>query len=147
MQAFRHGDSQNSSIEIENECGLSIAFSIIQKLFALDATSVHAFAITSLHFRNITGLESDKSKEEIVADKPVRTFRHRSLQLAVWKNVSGDFTFYKSVLSCTYKDGDDYKSTSNIDYYDLPAASILFARAANWIAYQIEKESAGQRGD
>ena len=63
------------------------------------------------------------------------------------KNVSGGHTFYKSVLTCSYKEGDSYKSTSNIDYYDLPAASILFARAANWIAYQIEKESEGQRGD
>ena len=82
-----------------------------------------------------------------MSNKPIRTFRHRTLQLAVWRNVTGEHTFYKSVLSCTYKDGEQYKSTSNIDYLDLPAASILFARAANWIAYQIEKESGGQRGD
>jgi len=82
-----------------------------------------------------------------MSNKPIRTFRHRSLQLAVWKNVSGEHVFYKSVLTCNYKDGDEYKSTSNIDYYDLPAASILFSRAANWIAYQLEKESGGQRGD
>jgi len=82
-----------------------------------------------------------------VAEKPVKTFWHRSLQLAIWKNVSGEHTLYKSVISCSYKVDGEFRSTSNIDYYDLPAASVLFARASNWIAYQLEKESEGQRGD
>lgn len=82
-----------------------------------------------------------------MADKPVKIFRHRGLQLAVWKNVSGDRTFYKSVLSCSYKVDGGFRSTSNVDYYDLPAASALFMRASNWIAYQIDKSKGGQRGD
>lgn len=89
-----------------------------------------------------------------MSDKPVKTFRHRTLQLAVWKNVAGEHTIYKSVLSCSYKSNGEYRSTSSIDYYDLPAASALFSRASNWIAYQIERESlveresnGGERGD
>lgn len=79
-------------------------------------------------------------------NKPIKTFRHQSLQLSVWKNYNDGKAYYNGVMEHRYnanKTGEgaaDWKSSSYIASRDMPAAAILWQRASNYIAHMQDKE-------
>lgn len=78
-------------------------------------------------------------------NQPIKTFRHGSLQLSVWKNYNNGKAYYNGKIEHRYnankdKDGQaDWKSSEYISARDMPAASILWQRASNYIAFQQDK--------
>lgn len=65
-------------------------------------------------------------------NKPAAKFRIGYVTVTVWKN--GDF--YNADLARSYKDGDDWKETSQLGTGDLLNAAKCLERAEAWIAEQ-----------
>lgn len=66
-----------------------------------------------------------------MSNKPVEKFRIGYVEAAVWKNKEG---FHTVVLSRTYKDGDEYRSTDNLGHADIANAIRVLGRAEDWLA-------------
>ena len=71
------------------------------------------------------------------SSKPVTVFRARGVSASVFANQAetkrGDVTFHKISLQRTYKDGDDWKTTTSFGRDDLPVAAHLLQQAWEYI--------------
>jgi len=65
--------------------------------------------------------------------KPAAEFRVGYVKATVWKN---DNKFFNTVLSKSYKDGDDWKETDQLGHGDLLNAAKVLERCEEWIAAQ-----------
>ncbi len=69
--------------------------------------------------------------------KPVRVFRLRAISASVFENHAKtderDVTFHKVSLQRTYKDGDEFKTTTSFGRDDLPVAKLLLEQAWQFI--------------
>jgi hypothetical protein len=63
---------------------------------------------------------------------PAKKFRLGFVNVTVWKND----THYNTVLSRSYKDGNDYQETNQLGTADLMNAARLLQRAEEWISEQ-----------
>jgi hypothetical protein len=67
--------------------------------------------------------------------KPVKVFRLKGLSASIFANQSkskdSKTPFYKVSLQRTFKDGDDFKSTTSLGRDDLPVADLLLKKA--WV--------------
>jgi hypothetical protein len=79
--------------------------------------------------------------ESSTANKPAKVFRLRGLSASVFENRSKtngrSVSYFKTSLQRTYKDGDEFKTTSSLSRDDLPIAELLLKRS--W-AYILEAE-------
>jgi hypothetical protein len=74
-----------------------------------------------------------RGKESIMAKpQPAAKFRLGYLTATVWKNDN----FFNTVLSKSYKDGDDWKDTDQLGTGDLLNAAKLLERAEQFISEQ-----------
>jgi len=80
--------------------------------------------------------------------KPVKVFRSPGISASVFKNAAKagdrDVTFHKVSVQRTYKDGDEFKTTTSFARDDLPVARHLMQRAWEFI---LESESSRSRDD
>lgn len=69
--------------------------------------------------------------------KPVKTFRFRGVSASIFKNraknVDRGASFHKVSLQRTYKDGDEFKTTTSFGRDDLPVAALLLQRAWEFV--------------
>ena len=69
--------------------------------------------------------------------KPVKVFRSRGVSASIFANHAKsdgrDITFHKVSLQRTWKDGDEWKSTSSFGRDDLPVVRLLLDRAWEFI--------------
>ncbi len=69
--------------------------------------------------------------------KPVHVFRLRGISASVFANIAetknGDVTFHKVSVQRTYKDGNDFKTTTSFGRDDLPIVRLLTDRAWQFI--------------
>ena len=69
--------------------------------------------------------------------KPVHVFRLRGITASVFANVAetkhGDVTFHKVSVQRTYKDGNEFKTTTSFGRDDLPIVRLLTDRAWQFI--------------
>lgn len=69
--------------------------------------------------------------------KPVRKFRLRGISVSVFANetkVRGeDSVFHKVSIQRTFRDGDEFRSTSSFNRDDLPIVELLTRRAWEFI--------------
>ena len=69
--------------------------------------------------------------------KPVKVFRSRGISASIFANPAKsdgrDITFHKVSLQRTYKDGDEWKTTTSFSRDDLPIARLLLDRAWEFI--------------
>jgi len=75
--------------------------------------------------------------------RPSKVFRLRGLSASVFENRSNakgrDIPFFKVSLQRTYKDGEEFKTTSSLSSDDLPAAGLLLRKAWEFILETEEK--------
>lgn len=64
--------------------------------------------------------------------QPAAKFRLGYVTATIWKNDQ----FYSTVLTKTYKDGDEYKDTDQLSSGDLLNAAKLLERSEQWISEQ-----------
>ena len=69
--------------------------------------------------------------------KPVKVFRSRGVSASIFANHAKsdgrDITFHKVSLQRTWKDGDEWKTTTSFGRDDLPVARLLLDRAWEFI--------------
>jgi hypothetical protein len=71
------------------------------------------------------------------ANQPAAKFRVGYVTATVWKNQgNGDREFYNTVVSKSYKDGDEYKDTDQLGHGDVVCAIKALERAEQFIAEQ-----------
>lgn len=63
--------------------------------------------------------------------RPVQKFKIGYIEAAIWENDGG---FYTVVLSRTYKDGDEYRSTDQLAHGDLHNAMMVLKRAEEYLS-------------
>jgi len=70
--------------------------------------------------------------------KPAQQFRLRGIAVSIFANESKDrkTPYYKVSMQKTYKDGDDFKTTTSLGRDDLPVAELLFKKAWVWVLSQ-----------
>lgn len=71
------------------------------------------------------------------ANSPVQVYRLRGLSASIFENqaktAGRTVTFYKVALQRTYKDGDEWKTTTSFGRDDLPIARLLLDRAWQYV--------------
>ena len=86
--------------------------------------------------------------ESSTPNKPAKVFRLRGLSASVFENHSKangrSVPYFKTSLQRTYKDGDEFKTTSSLSRDDLPIAELLLKRS--W-AYILEAEEKKRKDD
>ena len=69
--------------------------------------------------------------------KPIKSFRLRGVSASIFANQAKsegrDITFHKVSLQRSYKDGDEWKTTTSFGRDDLPIARLLLDRAWQFI--------------
>jgi len=69
--------------------------------------------------------------------KPVKVFRLRGISASVFANVAKtkdrEVTFHKVSLQRTYRDGDEFKTTTSFGRDDLPVAKLVLEQAWQFI--------------
>ncbi len=69
--------------------------------------------------------------------KPVKVFRLRGVTASVFANQAKsegrDITFHKVSVQRIYKDGDEWRTTTNFGRDELPIAQLLMSRAWEFI--------------
>lgn len=79
------------------------------------------------------------------SNKPVKVFRLRGISASVFENHAKsdgrDISFHKVSLQRTYRDGDEWKTTTSFGRDDLPVAKLVLEQAWEFIL-----ESEASRG-
>lgn len=69
--------------------------------------------------------------------KPLKVFRVRGVSATVFRNHAvvrdREVVFHKVSLQRTYKDGEQFKSTSSLSRDDLPIAQLVLGQAWEWV--------------
>jgi hypothetical protein len=75
--------------------------------------------------------------QEKQGNRPVKSFRLRGVSVSVFANpaeVEGHATvFHKINVQRTYKEGQEFKTTSSLNRDDLPIAALLLQKAWEWV--------------
>jgi hypothetical protein len=82
--------------------------------------------------------QAQPPKSDQPGTKPVKVFRLRGVKVAVFENKGEQGSFFKTAVQRIYKDGEEWKTTTNLGRDDLPVARMLMERAWEWI---LETES------
>jgi hypothetical protein len=80
---------------------------------------------------------------ESKANKPLKVIRCRGVSASVFENSNGDSKkpFYKVSLQKTYKDGDDFKTTTSFGRDDLASIAMIAQHTWLYISELEEQES------
>ncbi len=69
--------------------------------------------------------------------KPVHSIRLRGISASIFENKTKienrDVTFHKVSVSRSYKEGEQWKSTTSFGRDDLPVVTLVMQRAYEWI--------------
>lgn len=76
-----------------------------------------------------------------VTNKPVEKFNLRGISASIFENKSEDGgVYFKATVTRTYRDGDQFRSTSVFSRDDLPVVELLIRKA--WVSMMnLEAES------
>lgn len=71
------------------------------------------------------------------SNKPVKVFRLRGISASIFANKAsgegGDSVYYKVTVQRTYRDGDEFKTTTSFTRDDLPIIDLLVNRSWEFI--------------
>jgi hypothetical protein len=73
-------------------------------------------------------------------NKPAQTFRYRAVKCVIWRNDGRNGSFYNTVITRSYKDGDDWKESHSFGQDDLPTVAKAALDAHSWVQEQLSKE-------
>jgi hypothetical protein len=83
----------------------------------------------------------------VTRSKPVRpahTLRHRSLEVAIWRNQTSHGSLFKVTITRSYKKDETWHRTQGLGYDDLMNLAKLMYDAHSWISAERAKESAAR---
>ncbi len=80
------------------------------------------------------------SPQQNGGNKPVHTARYRALKCTIWKNDSRNGPFYTTVITRSFKDGEDWKESHAFGLEDLPTLAKAALDAHSWIRERLAGE-------
>lgn len=73
------------------------------------------------------------SESKVSSNKPWKVFRSNGVSASIFENTvktpDGERIYFKVSLSRTYREGNEFKSTTSFGREDLPVASLLLQQA------------------
>ena len=79
---------------------------------------------------------NETTSNEPQTNRPAFTDRRGRLTLTIWANETEQGTRFSSEITRTWKDGEEYRTTTRFDERDLLAAARLATIADDWVADQ-----------
>ena len=81
-------------------------------------------------------------------NRPAKTIRYRAIQCTIWRNEGRNGPFYNTVITRSYKDGEEWRESSAFGQEDLPTVAKAALDAHTWIQEQTasEQQTAGNGG-
>jgi hypothetical protein len=73
-------------------------------------------------------------------NKPAQTFRYRAVKCVIWRNDGRNGAFYSTVITRSYKDGEDWKESHSFGQEDLPSLAKAALDAHSWIQEQLNRD-------
>lgn len=78
-------------------------------------------------------------------NRPAQTFRYGAIKCVIWRNEGRNGPFYSTVITRSYKDGEDWKESSSFGQEDLPTVAKAALDAHSWVQEQLaEAKEAGK---
>jgi hypothetical protein len=72
--------------------------------------------------------------------KPAQSFRYGAIKCVIWKNEGRNGSFYNTVITRSYKEGDDWKDSSSFGQEDLPTVAKAALDAHTYVQEQLAKD-------
>jgi hypothetical protein len=85
-------------------------------------------------------METNTNADEKLSNNPAFTARRGRLKLTIWANETEQGTRFSSEIARSWKEGEEYRSTTRLDERDLLHAARLALLADDWIAKQRHSE-------
>ncbi len=80
-------------------------------------------------------------------NRPAQTFRYGAIKCTIWQNDGRNGPFYNTVITRSYKDGEDWKESHSFGQEDLPTLAKAALDAHSWVQEQLTRDrEAGQSG-
>ena len=83
---------------------------------------------------------SENSQQQGSGNRPAQTFRYGAIKCTIWRNDSRNGPFYSTVVTRSYKDGEDWKESNSFGQEDLPTAAKAMLDAHSWVQAQLAKD-------
>jgi hypothetical protein len=73
-------------------------------------------------------------------NRPAQTARYGAIKCTIWRNDSRNGPFYSTVITRSYKDGEDWHESPSFGWEDLPTVAKAALDAHSWIREQLASE-------
>jgi hypothetical protein len=83
---------------------------------------------------------AQNSPQQNGGNKPAHTARYGALKCTIWKNDSRNGPFFTTVITRSYKDGEDWKESHAFGLEDLPTLAKAALDAHSWIRERLAGE-------
>ena len=79
-------------------------------------------------------------------NRPAHTARYGAIKCTIWRNESRNGPFFSTVISRSYKEGEDWRESPSFGQEDLPTVAKAALDAHSWVREQLdsEREAASQ---
>ena len=73
-------------------------------------------------------------------NKPANTARYGAIKCTIWRNDSRNGPFFSTVITRSYKDGEEWRESPSFGQEDLPTLAKAALDAHSWIREQLASE-------
>ncbi len=73
-------------------------------------------------------------------NKPANTARYGAIKCTIWRNDSRNGPFYSTVITRSYKEGEDWRESPSFGLEDLPTVAKAALDAHSWVREQLISE-------
>lgn len=83
---------------------------------------------------------AQKSPQQDSSKRPAQSFRYGAIKCVIWRNEGRNGAFYNTVITRSYKDGEDWKESSSFGQEDLPTVAKAALDAHTYVQEELAKE-------
>jgi hypothetical protein len=82
-------------------------------------------------------------------NRPAHTARYGAIKCTIWRNESRNGPFFSTVISRSYKEGEDWRESPSFGQEDLPTVAKAALDAHSWVREQLasEREAAAPQSE
>jgi len=73
-------------------------------------------------------------------NRPAHTARYGAIKCTIWRNDSRNGPFFSTVISRSYKEGEDWRESPSFGQEDLPTVAKAALDAHSWVREQLDNE-------
>jgi hypothetical protein len=73
-------------------------------------------------------------------NRPAHTARYGAIKCTIWRNDSRNGPFFSTVITRSYKEGEDWRESPSFGQEDLPTVAKAALDAHSWVREQLDNE-------